>query len=104
MVGPKPVRPLTAKTSFEKPAEGKILKKPKKPVVKSVKKSKNEAKSVSKTQAKKEVETPTKVSIENEQVNYSIYYELYFTIRHRRGWVKMSNFFEGFPKLIFFIL
>ena len=56
MVGPKPVRPSTAKSSFEKPTEGKISKKPKKPVAKSVTKSKSETKAVSKTPAK----TPSK--------------------------------------------
>ena len=56
MVGPKPVRPSTAKSSFEKPAEGKISKKPKKPVAKAVTKSKSETKPVSKTPAK----TPSK--------------------------------------------
>ena len=52
MVGPKPVRPSTAKSSFEKPAEGKISKKPKKPVAKAVTKIKSETKPVSKTPAK----------------------------------------------------
>ena len=56
MVGPKPVRPSTAKSSFEKPAEGKISKKPKKPVAKAVTKIKSETKPVSKTPAK----TPSK--------------------------------------------
>ena len=38
MVGPKPkpVRPKSAKTVFEKPSEGKLSKKSKKPVVKAV--------------------------------------------------------------------
>ena len=56
MVGPKPVRPSTAKSSFEKPAEGKISKKPKKPVAKAVTNIKSETKPVSKTPAK----TPSK--------------------------------------------
>ena len=71
MVGPKPVRPSTAKSSFEKPAEGKISKKPKKPVAKAVTKIKSETKPVSKTPAK----TPSKknnnkdVKVEDESSN-----------------------------------
>ena len=69
MVGPKPVRPSTAKSSFEKPAEGKISKKPKKPVAKAVTNIKSETKPVSKTPAK----TPSKknnnkdVKVEEEE-------------------------------------
>ena len=69
MVGPKPVRPSTAKSSFEKPAEGKLSKKPKKPVPKAVTKIKSETKPVSKTPAK----TPSKknnnkdVKVEEEE-------------------------------------
>ena len=71
MVGPKPVRPSTAKSSFEKPAEGKISKKPKKPVAKAVTKIKSETKPVSKTPAK----APSKknnnkdVKVEDESSN-----------------------------------
>ena len=79
MVGPKPVRPPTAKSSFEKPTEGKISKKPKKPVPKAVTKSKSETKPVSKTPAKtpskknkeeKEESSTEVVSITDEQVDY----------------------------------
>ena len=72
MVGPKPVRPSTAKSSFEKPAEGKITKKPKKPVAKAVTKSKSETKPVSKTPAKapsKETKDVEEVESSNEVVN-----------------------------------
>ena len=62
MVGPKPVRPSTAKSSFEKPAEGKMSKKPKKPVAKAVTKSKGETKPVTKTPAK----TPSKIDTDGE--------------------------------------
>jgi len=65
MVGPKPVRPSTAKSSFEKPTEGKISKKPKKPVAKSVTKSKSETKAVSKTPAK----TPSKKNKDAEKTD-----------------------------------
>ena len=71
MVGPKPVRPSTAKSSFEKPAEGKISKKPKKPVAKAVTNIKSETKPVSKTPAK----APSKknnnkdVKVEDESSN-----------------------------------
>ena len=67
MVGPKPVRPSTAKSSFEKPAEGKISKKPKKPVAKAVTKAKSETKPVSKTPAK----APSKETNDNEVVESS---------------------------------
>ena len=67
MVGPKPVRPSTAKSSFEKPAEGKISKKPKKPVAKAVTKTKSEIKPVSKTPVK----APTKETNDNEVVESS---------------------------------
>lgn len=67
MVGPKPVRPSTAKSSFEKPAEGKISKKPKKPVAKAVTKTKSETKSVSKTPVK----APSKETNDNEVVESS---------------------------------
>ena len=67
MVGPKPVRPSTAKSSFEKPAEGKISKKPKKPVAKAVTKTKSETKPVPKTPAK----APSKETNDNEVVESS---------------------------------
>ena len=67
MVGPKPVRPSTAKSSFEKPAEGKISKKPKKPVAKAVTKAKSETKPVSKTPVK----APSKETNDNEVVESS---------------------------------
>ena len=67
MVGPKPVRPSTAKSSFEKPTEGKISKKPKKPVAKTVTKSKSETKPVSKTPAK----TPSKKNKDAEKTEPS---------------------------------
>ena len=51
MVGPKPkpVRPLSTKTAFEKPAEGKMSKKNKKPVVKTVETKQKPAKDSKKT-------------------------------------------------------
>ena len=80
MVGPKPkpVRPASTKTSFEKPAEGKMSKKNKKPVVKTVETKKKPALDSKKTPAsvaevkKKSAEGKKKIKTDSKDVTSKV--------------------------------
>ena len=98
MVGPKPVRPSTAKSSFEKPAEGKISKKPKKPVAKAVTKIRSETKPVSKTPAK----TPSKknnnkdVEVKEEESSNEVVTITDDQVKHDRNSIRVRISFKIF--------